>query len=106
MHASRFEKGCLPESAQMSLHYHSLYAGLLLIPLLLAWRVPYAVGGLIIIPICLLIESGRFTFRLKYKREAWIYAFQSLVQSIALFGLFAGLRFLIFGGGWCVAAER
>lgn len=82
----------------MFVHYHSLFAGLIVLALLLTLELPYAFGA-IIIPISLLVDSGQFFGRLKRQRQPWLYALASLLQSSALSGLFAGMRFLIFGGG-------
>lgn len=82
----------------MFVHYHSLFAGLILVALLLTLGLPYAFGA-VLLAICLLVDSGQFVARLKRQRQPWLYALASLTQSLALCGLFAGMRFLIFGGG-------
>ncbi len=81
----------------MFIHFHSLFAGLIVLAVLLLLRLPVAFG-MLIVPICLLVDSGQFLSRLKRDRQAWSYALISLIQSIGIYGMFALIWTLIFRG--------
>jgi hypothetical protein len=79
----------------VSIQFHSLYAGIICVVLLLALRAPL-VSGLAIIPICVLIESGQFSDRLKSGRNPWQYAGTSVLQSVIIASLFVLVKMCMF----------
>jgi len=79
----------------MFIHFHSLYLGLMVLVLLLFSRLP-PVFGIVIIPLCLLVELGQFIDRLKSKHEPWLFAVTVLIQSVAIAYLFVRIRLSVF----------
>ncbi len=85
-----------PESNSiMLIQFHSLYAGLITVVLVLMSRPSFWLG-IVVIPVCLMTESGHFGDRLRQSRNAWSYAAVSLLQSIVLFGVYALLWVMLF----------